>query len=66
MSLRSSPKNLGRKEAALSGILIAGGKTAGEAPFLAEQIRLDPDGQDIEAEVGDPEHAPGRQQHAAG
>jgi IS5 family transposase len=41
----------------LAGFRIAGGKTAGKAPLLAEQIRLDPIGQGVEAEVGDPEHA---------
>jgi len=50
----------------LAGIRIAVGKTAVKASLLAEQIGLDPIGQGVEAEVGDPEHTAGRLQNVAG
>jgi hypothetical protein len=42
-----------------------GRKNSRKGPLLAEQIRRDPIGQGVEAEVGDPEHAPGCLQHMA-
>ena len=63
---RSSPKILGREERLLAGFGISGGKTAVKAALLAEEMRLDPIGQGIEAEVWNAEHAAGRQEHVSG
>ena len=63
---RSSPKNLGGKEPLPASFGIFSGKKAVKAAFLAEEIRLDPIGQGVEAEVGDAEHAAGRQEHVSG
>ena len=50
----------------MAGCGVAGRETAVKAPLLAEKMSLDPVGQGIEAEVGDPEQPPGRLEHMAG
>jgi hypothetical protein len=50
----------------LAGFGISGRKTAVKASLLAEKMSLDPVGQGIEAEVGDPEQPTGSLEDMAG
>ena len=50
----------------MAGCGVAGRKTAVKAALLAEKMSLDPVGQGIEAEVGDPEQPTGSLEHMVG